>query len=61
MNQPTSLAVLCPECEAEISFSEAPIASEIVACDDCGADLEVVSVCPLRIELAPEIEEDWGE
>jgi alpha-aminoadipate carrier protein LysW len=28
---------------------------------DCGAELEVVSLNPLVLELAPEEEEDWGE
>jgi len=34
---------------------------EIVVCSDCGVDLEVVSLDPLRLELAPMEEEDWGE
>jgi alpha-aminoadipate carrier protein LysW len=34
---------------------------EIVTCPDCGVELEVIELDPLRIEMAPEIEEDWGE
>ena len=34
---------------------------EIVQCPDCGADLEVLSIDPLTLDLAPEEEEDWGE
>ena len=34
---------------------------EIVPCAYCGADLEVVSLSPLTLELAPEVQEDWGE
>jgi alpha-aminoadipate carrier protein LysW len=37
------------------------MAGEIVPCPACGADLEVVSITPLRLDLAPEEEEDWGE
>jgi lysine biosynthesis protein LysW len=33
---------------------------ELVVTDD-GAELEVVGVDPLRFELAPMEEEDWGE
>lgn len=33
---------------------------ELVVTDE-GAELEVVSLSPLRFELAPEEEEDWGE
>ena len=34
---------------------------EIVVCPDCGVDLEVVSVDPIELELAPQEAEDWGE
>lgn len=34
---------------------------EIVSCPECGADLEVLSVDPLQLGLAPAEEEDWGE
>ena len=30
-------------------------------CPDCGAELEVLSVAPLELALAPEIQDDWGE
>lgn len=33
---------------------------ELVVTDE-GAELEVVSIAPLRFELAPEEDEDWGE
>jgi alpha-aminoadipate carrier protein LysW len=50
----------CPECDAEIGMQK-PMKGEIVVCPDCGADLEVVNENPLKVELAPEEEEDWGE
>lgn len=34
---------------------------EIVSCPDCGTELEVTLVQPVRLEPAPKIEEDWGE
>jgi len=34
---------------------------EIIPCPSCGVDLEVVSISPLQLELAPEEQEDWGE
>lgn len=52
---------LCPECEAEVSFSRPPLSGQVVACAGCGTELEVVSREPLRLEPAPEVEEDWGE
>lgn len=50
----------CPECDAEISMLK-PMKGEIVVCPDCGAELEVVNEDPLKVALAPEEEEDWGE
>jgi alpha-aminoadipate carrier protein LysW len=34
---------------------------EVVQCAECGAELEVVTLNPLRLILAPPEEEDWGE
>ena len=50
----------CPECIGEVALKEV-MASEIVQCAECGADLEVTGLEPLALELAPEEEEDWGE
>lgn len=50
----------CPECDAEITLVDV-IQGEIVVCPDCGVDLEVTSVAPLALDLAPMEEEDWGE
>lgn len=55
-----SYQTICPECEATLTLVN-PLPGEIVPCHDCGVDLEVVSVNPLRLDLAPEVEEDWGE
>jgi len=55
------VSVACPECDAEVPFAQPPLAGEVVRCADCGAELEVISTSPLRLELAPEVEEDWGE
>jgi alpha-aminoadipate carrier protein LysW len=35
--------------------------SEIVVCPECGVELEVISVDPPELAVAPEVEEDWGE
>jgi alpha-aminoadipate carrier protein LysW len=50
----------CPECDAKIELKDV-MQGEIVVCPDCGVDLEVVSVEPLTLDLAPMEEEDWGE
>jgi len=51
----------CPECAAEITLPGDVMESEIVQCAECEVELEVVSLDPLTLDLAPEEEEDWGE
>lgn len=51
----------CPECGAIIALDFNVVEGEIIECDECGADLEVVTADPLELEIAPEEEEDWGE
>lgn len=53
--------VSCPECEAEISLDGSTEVGEIIVCSDCGVDLEVTSLAPAAVELAPMEAEDWGE
>lgn len=50
----------CPECAAELELDNV-VEGEIVICSDCGVDLEVLSLSPLKLNLAPMEEEDWGE
>ena len=50
----------CPECNGTVPTQEV-LCGEIIPCPDCGAELEVREVDPLRLELAPETREDWGE
>lgn len=52
---------VCPECEAEIYLEAGTEVGEIIVCADCGVDLEVLSVEPPQVALAPMEEEDWGE
>ena len=53
--------VSCPECEAEITLDSGTEVGEIIVCSDCGVDLEVTSLEPASVELAPMEAEDWGE
>lgn len=59
MTATTKLA--CPECAAEVAIANDVLASEIVPCPECSAELEVTGTDPLAIQLAPEVQEDWGE
>lgn len=51
----------CPVCEAEIALPSDALQGEIVPCDDCGAELELLTVTPPTLGEAPEVGEDWGE
>ena len=57
MSQP----VECLECVAEINLPDDVMENEIVTCPDCGVELEVISLTPMELDYAPEVEEDWGE
>ncbi len=61
MTQLTALSTLCIECEGDVLLPSDVEENEILVCPDCGVDLEVVSLDPLALELAPMEEEDWGE
>jgi alpha-aminoadipate carrier protein LysW len=51
----------CPECGADIDIDVDVEEGEILLCESCGVELEVISEEPLELALAPEEEEDWGE
>jgi alpha-aminoadipate carrier protein LysW len=51
----------CIECAAELDLAPDLEVGEIVVCPDCGVELEVMGLEPVELELAPEVEEDWGE
>jgi alpha-aminoadipate carrier protein LysW len=49
----------CPVCGADITLEADAEEGEIIACDDCGSELEVTGKDSLQ--EAPQEEEDWGE
>jgi len=59
--QTETLTAECPECAANVNFDRAPLLGEVIGCGDCGAELEVVNRAPVTLEVAPNVEEDWGE
>ncbi|GGL99345.1 MULTISPECIES: lysine biosynthesis protein LysW [Micromonospora] len=51
----------CPQCGGGISVPESVQLNEILECPECRAEIEVMSVDPLLIAVAPDVDEDWGE
>jgi alpha-aminoadipate carrier protein LysW len=46
------MAKICPECDNALDIDEDEIEEgETVTCDECGAELEVVTVDPLELAL----------
>ncbi len=61
MSTTETITAACPECDGVITFDRPPLNGQIATCPDCSAELEVTSRDPITLELAPEVEEDWGE
>ncbi len=54
--------VTCPVCEGAIDVDEEDVdEGDTLSCDECGADLKVVSTDPLELESAEEVEEEEDE
>lgn len=54
------MAVVCPECDNPLDIDVDEVEEgEIVTCDECGTEIEIVSVDPL--ELAPVDEEGYDD
>jgi alpha-aminoadipate carrier protein LysW len=54
------MAVVCPECDNPLNIDTDEVeAGEVITCDECGTDLEIVSADPL--EIAPVDEEGYDD
>jgi alpha-aminoadipate carrier protein LysW len=53
--------ITCPECSVGVPVTGTAAVSEVIECADCHSELEIISVNPVQLAVAPEIEEDWGE
>jgi len=54
--------VTCPVCDGAIDVDEEDVdEGDSLSCDECGADLKVVSTGPLELESAEDLEDEDGE
>lgn len=53
--------VKCCVCDADVKVADDVMVGELLTCSDCGIELEIISLEPLTVEEAPEVQEDWGE
>ncbi|GAB5495648.1 MAG: lysine biosynthesis protein LysW [Phycisphaerales bacterium] len=61
MSDTIATQAACPECDAPVVFEREPLSGQVCRCADCSVELEVTCLSPLALEVAPEVEEDWGE
>jgi alpha-aminoadipate carrier protein LysW len=54
------MAVVCPECDNPLDIDTEEVEEgEVITCDECGTDLEIVSADPL--EIAPVDDEGYDD
>lgn len=46
--------VVCPECSEDVYVDAESEQGDIVSCDECGVDLEVVGLDPFELDLYEE-------
>ena len=51
----------CPDCDAEVSIDAESVLNEIILCQNCDLELELIELDPPTLQEAPPVEEDWGE
>ncbi len=51
----------CPVCGAKVPVGQGAVEGELMACPECGTELEVTGLNPITLAEAPQEEEDWGE
>jgi alpha-aminoadipate/glutamate carrier protein LysW len=55
---------VCPECDEEVYVDADSEQGDVVSCDECGADLEVVGLDPIELDLyegGGELDDDLEE
>ena len=51
----------CPVCGADVELAGDEVVGELLSCEDCGLELEILNLSPVQIGEAPSAEEDWGQ
>jgi alpha-aminoadipate carrier protein LysW len=51
----------CPECDQEVHVDTDADKSDLVSCEECGAELEIVGLDPVELDLVEEADLDDDE
>ena len=57
-----TISAICPSCETRIRFHSQPKLRDVVVCDECGEELEVVRLSPLKLDWSGFNDEElWSD
>ncbi len=51
----------CPECSADVHVDVEADKGEVVSCDECGVDLEIVGLDPVELDIVEEDLDDYDD
>ena len=53
----------CPECDADVHVDTDADKGDIVSCEECGTDLELVGLDPVELDIVEEddLDDDYDE
>ena len=51
----------CPECEADVHVDTDADKGDVVSCEECGTDLEIVGLDPVELDIVEEDDDDLDE
>ena len=51
----------CPECDADVHVDTDADKGDIVSCEECGTDLEIVGLDPIELDIYEEGDEDFDD
>lgn len=49
----------CPECSEEVYVDADSEQGDVVSCDECGTDLEIVGLDPIELDVHSEDDDDF--
>ena len=52
---------ICPECDANVHVDTDSDKGDVVSCEECGTDLEIVGLDPVELDIVEEEDLDEDE
>ncbi len=48
----------CPECSEDVFVDAESEQGDVIACDECGTELEIVGLDPIELDISPDKDTD---